>query len=94
MANFLKASLFAFLFFVVPTSLFGETANNNHPCKALESACEAAGYFKGGAKTGHGLWKNCMHPLMNGKTVNGVTVQPTEVQACLAKKTTYQHNGQ
>jgi hypothetical protein len=56
-----------------------------HPCAKLKAACEAAGFVKGGAKSGKGLLKDCMLPVMAGHPIAGVTVDPADVQACKAK---------
>ena len=61
-------------------------ARGGHPCKQVESACSAAGYVKGEAKEGKGLFKNCVEPLLAGQAVPGVNVDPAAVQACAAKK--------
>ncbi len=58
----------------------------DHPCKTIEAACEAAGYHRGEAKVGKGLFKNCMKPIMTGQNVPGVNVSPTEIQQCQAKE--------
>jgi hypothetical protein len=62
-------------------------ADVKHPCKTLKSACEAAGYYKGGHKQDNkGLWKDCMQPLLDGKTVAGVSADAAVVAACKEKK--------
>jgi hypothetical protein len=53
-----------------------------HPCKAIEQACSSAGFVKGEAAQGKGLFKDCMQPILQGQAVNGVSVNPTEVSAC------------
>jgi hypothetical protein len=58
---------------------------SSHPCKTIEAACSAAGFIKGGAKTGKGMMKDCMKPIMSGESVSGVTVTADEVAACKAK---------
>jgi hypothetical protein len=52
------------------------------PCKEIEQACTGAGFVKGEAAEGKGLFKNCMDPILKGQAVNGVTVDPTVVAAC------------
>jgi hypothetical protein len=56
-----------------------------HPCKAIEASCKAAGFVKGKASEGKGLWKNCMQPIMDGQSVAGVSVDAATMQACQAK---------
>lgn len=58
---------------------------SDNPCQKIEAACKDAGYMLGGAKTGKGLMKNCMGPIMAGKTVEGVKVEATDVAACKEK---------
>jgi hypothetical protein len=57
-----------------------------HPCKQIKAACLAAGYVQGGHKMGKGLWKDCIEPIMAGKTVANVNVSAADVQACQARK--------
>jgi len=54
----------------------------NHPCKNVAAACKAAGFHKGGHKENKGLWKDCIIPAMKGGTVTGVTISPTDIEAC------------
>ena len=35
-------------------------------CKQIVSACAGAGFVKGDAKQGYGLWKDCIDPIMRG----------------------------
>jgi hypothetical protein len=35
-------------------------------CAEIRSACEAAGFVRGGAKTGNGLLVHCIAPIMRG----------------------------
>ncbi len=83
----MKSVMLALLFaFASAQSLFAQ-GDNKHPCKALKSSCEAAGYVKGGHKNNNkGLWKDCMQPLLDGKTVAGVTADSANVSACKEKK--------
>jgi hypothetical protein len=58
-----------------------------HPCKHIEETCAAAGYVRGGAKSGKGLMENCMMPIMRGQGVAGVSaINPQEVAACKQKR--------
>ncbi|MGZ3689776.1 MAG: hypothetical protein ACXWP5_09925 [Bdellovibrionota bacterium] len=61
-------------------------AKANHPCRKIEAACIGGGYSKGGHKIGKGLWKDCVQPILAGKTVDGVTVSGDDVSACKAKR--------
>jgi hypothetical protein len=53
------------------------------PCKKIVEACKAAGYAHHAKEKN--LHKDCMAPLLHGKTVDGVTVQADDVQACQAR---------
>ena len=80
--------------FVFSTVAFAEPAQESKkrgPCKQILKACEDAGFVKGEAKKGYGLWLDCVDPIMQGKTtVAGVTkalpsVDASLVAACKAK---------
>lgn len=60
-------------------------ADSAQPCKSLEAACKAAGYYKGGAGSGKGLYKDCIEPLANGKTIQGISVPQDDVAGCKSK---------
>jgi hypothetical protein len=79
----MKKLLIVFVIFASPLI----KAEESHPCKNIEKACEAAGFVKGQHKEGKGkgLWIDCMQKLKNGETVEGVNVAPAEIEACKAK---------
>lgn len=57
------------------------------PCKKIVSACEAAGFVKGGhKKNGNGVFKDCLNKILAGEAVANVTVPADEVAACKEKK--------
>jgi hypothetical protein len=56
------------------------------PCQTIANACQAAGYRHGGHKEGKGLWKDCVAPILDGKTIPGVTASPDDIKACQAKR--------
>lgn len=60
------------------------------PCKKIVEACTAAGFVKGGHKPkkgeNKGLWKDCVNQIVAGQTVAGVTVEPTVIEECKAKR--------
>lgn len=60
--------------------------NPNHPCKEIAEACKAAGFHPGEHKSGKGLWKDCVKPVMAGTAVEGVKVTQAQIDACRAKK--------
>jgi hypothetical protein len=47
-------------------TLCGADAAPASACAEIRSACEAAGFVRGGAKTGNGLRRDCIVPIMNG----------------------------
>ena len=56
------------------------------PCRKIKEACEAAGFMPKGHKQKKGLMADCMKPIIEGGTVEGVTVSPEDVQACKEKR--------
>ncbi len=43
-------------------------------CKQVAEACRKAGFIKGDWKKGDGLWRDCVNPIVQGKTsVPGAT---------------------
>ncbi len=55
------------------------------PCQKIEMACKDGGFLIGEDKSGKGLVKDCMEPIMAGKTVEGVKVEAADVTACQEK---------
>jgi hypothetical protein len=79
---------------VLSTVAFAEQAKEGKasgPCQQIRKACEDAGFVKGEAKKGYGLWVDCIDPIMQGNaSVPGATkalptVDPNVVAACRAK---------
>lgn len=68
-----------------PTTETKMTTTEDSPCQKIEMACKDGGFMLGEDKTGKGLVKDCMEPLMAGKTVEGVTVEEADVKACQDK---------
>jgi len=76
-----------------PGAAMTGAGKGNGPCKQVVQDCEAAGFVKGQAKEGTGLWRDCVDPLMQGK-VNSKAKKalPTganissDVAACKAKR--------
>lgn len=64
----------------------GTAPKGEHPCKQIQAACESAGFVKGEHKEKKGLFKDCMHPILAGQSVAGVTVGADVVAACNANK--------
>jgi hypothetical protein len=36
------------------------------PCEQIVEACKSAGFVKGDARQGYGLWRDCINPIMRG----------------------------
>jgi hypothetical protein len=70
----------------------GGAGQGSHPCAQIKQACEQAGFVKGDAKEGNGLWVDCIDPIMQGKpqpkkaTKALPTVSSTLIAECKAKK--------
>jgi hypothetical protein len=63
------------------------SAEKTHPCENIKKSCEAAGFIKGEhKKTGKGLYIDCMQPVLEGKTVAGVTATADDIAACKVKE--------
>lgn len=56
------------------------STTENNPCQKIEMACKAGGFMLG--NDDKGLVKDCMEPIMAGKTVEGVKVEAADVTAC------------
>jgi len=61
------------------------------PCEQIEQDCKSAGFILGDAKTGNGLWVDCIRPIMRGTgqpssaKIALPQVSPDVVTACKAK---------
>ena len=67
----------------------------DHPCVQIAEACRAAGFIPKDFKEGDGLWRDCVDPIMQGKTVvPGATkplpiVKAATVAACKTKNSKF-----
>jgi hypothetical protein len=65
------------------------------PCKEIANACRNAGFIKGDWKKGDGLWRDCVDPIMQGKSSAPGGTKPLPavdtnlVSACKAKHPKY-----
>ncbi len=80
--------------FAFSTVAFSDPAHRGKapgPCQQILKACKDAGFVKGEAKKGYGLWVDCIDPIMQGMTtIPGATkalpsVDANLVSACKAK---------
>jgi hypothetical protein len=79
--NFITA-----LAFLGSISAFAQGGESMKPCNQIRSACEAAGFIKGGHKEKKGLFKDCLDPILEGQSVVGVSIGADVVTACKEKK--------
>ena len=80
---------------LISASAFADTApaapKAEGPCKKIEDACLGAGFIKGEAKEGKGLWVDCIDPIMQGSTQPAKAVMKlpavaaADIAACTAK---------
>lgn len=67
----------------------------DHPCRALRKsaieACSSAKFERGKSKEHKGLFKDCVRPVMEGKTVEGVSIDAALVKACQDRKAAHGH---
>ena len=84
--------ILAFSFLIVAATSFAEdTHEKEGPCKEIKEACEKAGFVKGEAKEGYGLWVDCIDPIMKGTSQPAKAKKPLPavggdlISACKAK---------
>jgi len=71
---------------VIAQPIFADDmSSGSKPCKSIVKACLDAGY-KRSAGEGKYFWKDCMEPILLGKTVAKVSVDTAAVKACRADK--------
>ena len=72
-------------------ALFSPAQADNSSCTALRTACQSAGFSKGGSP-GHALVKDCVNPLLKGNKAPGTgpvalpTVSAVDIKACAASQ--------
>ncbi len=75
------------LFFTSFTFACGAHDEMDDPsCGAIVKACKTAGFAR--KSEDKKFWQDCMHPLLLGQTVKGVTIDPAQVKTCRDKKIT------
>lgn len=68
------------------TSGYGDPdETSSKPCEVIAKACEDANYVRSG-EPGKAFWRDCMKPIVLGKTVTGVSVDSKDVRACRTDK--------
>lgn len=82
-ASFLVTLFFSSISFASsPNAIMGSTGGST--CSVLAKACMTGGYERN--KAGKHFWKDCMHPLLLGQSVSGVSIDASKVKACRDKK--------
>ena len=61
------------------------SASGGQPCKAIAKACLDAGFVKEESDS-KGIWKDCMKPVILGKTVANVKIDSSVAKACRVNK--------
>jgi len=72
------------LLFSSTTFAFGTDMMSDSSCGAIVKACKAAGFAR--SSEDKRFWKDCMQPVLLGKSVKGVTVSADQVKACRDEK--------
>ena len=75
---------------ITSTSALADEGAKDGPCKQVVEACQSAGFTKGKAKEGTGLWVDCVKPIMTGtpnpKAKNPLPqISAETITACKAK---------
>ncbi len=76
-------------------------AEGQGPCQQIKSACINANFVPGGAGSGNGLWRDCVDPIMQGRSRSRKSsnplpqVDPQIVEACKVQDPSFgQRNGE
>ena len=51
-------------------------ANAQSPCEQIKAACTNAGFVQGGASSGTGLWRDCVEPILKGRSHSKKATKP------------------
>jgi hypothetical protein len=70
--NQIRVAIFAAIV-TVSGALSSADAAPAPACAKITSACESAGFVRGGAKTGNGLHRHCVAPIMHGSSPRQAT---------------------
>jgi hypothetical protein len=71
---------------LVVTLVQAKEKKGNTPCLNLVKACKEAGFSKSKKGSKRHVYLDCVDKILEGETVEGVTVDPADVTACLHKK--------
>jgi hypothetical protein len=65
------------------------TPMSKKACLTIATACEDAGYRLSDTP-GKNVWRDCLRPVVAGKTVSGVTASAAEIKDCKAHEAVWQ----
>jgi hypothetical protein len=91
----MKKALALSLIILAANSFAQSTQEKEGPCKQIEQVCEKAGFVKGEAKEGYGLWVDCIDPIMKGVSQPAKAKKPLPavggdlISACKAKNPSF-----
>lgn len=70
---------------VLSSSVFAFHHMDSRACAAVVDACKKAGYERG-ENANKKFWMDCMRPVLMGKTVKDVNIDPATVKQCRTDK--------
>ncbi len=73
------------VFAIAPAFADDDMDSDAKPCMVIAKACMDAGYTRQSSDDKR-FWKDCMKPVLLGKTVSGVTVDAATVKDCRVNK--------
>lgn len=76
--------LILFVSLIANFSFFGAYAEAARPCKVIAEACLSAGVIQRGVSR-QTIFENCLNPILSGKSLQGVQVDSSVIEACRAK---------
>lgn len=76
---------FILLTILLSSSVFAKPHMDSKACKTIADACKKAGYERA-ENASKKFWQDCMRPVVMGKTVKDVPVDPAVVKQCRTDK--------
>lgn len=65
----------------IQASFADDMSPRSRDCATIAKACVGAGYVRA-ENANKKFWQDCMNPILLGKVVEGVTIDPGVVKAC------------